>query len=279
MLIACRAGPPARGITTGVKQRLAVTPWINPTQWTARDWSVLAIVVVGTLAVAVAAAAVAVARARGWRWIVGPVMLVAAFVAVIGAVVANDPTAVSIWIGVAVTGVTTGFVDLSGLVERRRQLRPVERLVGRRIGRLHQLLLQLTTAIIDVQYGDARDIPEVLRRLSEGPLDLATPANVVPSRSRQEFAQQLYMQLVSELEAVPALQASGVLSEELDQIDLALRGGAFIVIVRDALPLQARWATRCSIAHDAANTIEEVQAVMPVAAKAAGRSWKYGDTW
>jgi hypothetical protein len=239
----------------------------------------LAIVAASLCAIASVGTAARFARSRGWRWAAGPVLLLLASAAVIGAVVATDATAVSIWIGIAVTGITTGFVDLSGLIERRQQLQPVERLVARRIGRLHQLLLQIIEVLFDARCADARELPARLRGLSEAELDLNVPAHVFPPRSRQSFAQQLYAQLVSELDAIPALQASGVLSAELDTVDAALRGGSFVLFVRDALPLQARWPTRAVLAHNAADVLELVQSIMPVAARAAGRSWNYGDIW
>src|SRR4051794_31730966 len=104
-------------------------------------------------------------------------------------------------------------------------MQPVERLVARRLGRLHQLLLQIVDVLFEPRCADARDIPAALRALDESALDLTAPADVLPPRSKQVFACELFRQLEYELEAVPALQASGALAEELDKVDTALRGG------------------------------------------------------
>jgi hypothetical protein len=103
-------------------------------------------------------------------------------------------------------------------------------------------------------------------------VDLTGPADILPPRTRHQYAIERFARLRNELESVPALQAAGVLSEELDVVDQALRGGPFIVFLRDPLPMSARFTPRTLLASQAAEVLERIQSVMPAAARAGGKA-------
>lgn len=212
-----------------------------------------------------------------WRWTPPALLFLVALAAVVLTAVSSDPTWRSIWIGVTTTALASGLVDGSAVLERERQLAPVRRLAGRRIGRLHQLLLQaIATVFDDVQTDRSNAWPAALRAAADAPVDLTTLANVYPPRSRQQRLVELAGQLDDELEELSSLAAAGVLTRELDKLDEALRSAPFMLLLRDAFPGQPLWRGRAVMAQDAAALLERVQETLPAAATAAGSSWRHG---
>jgi len=108
-------------ILSVVSAEFASSPYLDPSQWTSRDWFALglalALTALGSVALAVRYWSLVV---RHWRWIPGALLLIVGVVGFVFGAVVSDPTAVSIWIGVGASGVVSGLVDLSGLVERER---------------------------------------------------------------------------------------------------------------------------------------------------------------
>lgn len=195
----------------------------------------------------------------------------------IGAAGAGSDTWTSIWIGVAGTSAAAALVDASAVWEARRRLLPVQRLAARRLGRIHQLLLQIVAVVFDdLQVAEPRRAAQRLRELPEAPLDLTTPAAVHPPRSRQQFVIELHAQLQAGREELVALAGAGVLAHQADEVDRLLSSSPFMSLVRDAFPAEPHWRTRAQIAADAADVLTAVQGLMPVAAKAAGPTWHYG---
>jgi len=190
---------------------------------------------------------------------------------------AGSDTWTSIWIGVAGTSAAAALVDASAVWEARRRPLPVQRLAARRLGRIHQLLLQIVRVVFDdLQADEPRRTPQALRELPEAPLDLTTPAAVHPPRSRQQFAVELHAQLQAVRDELVALAGTGVLAHEADEVDRLLSNSPFVILVRDAIPAAPHWRARAQIAADAADVVAAVQELMPVAARAAGPTWRYG---
>jgi hypothetical protein len=212
-----------------------------------------------------------------WRWL--PVMLLtlACVGAGVAAAAASSETWTSIWIGVAGTSAAAALVDASAVWEARRRLLPVQRLAARRLGRIHQLLLQIVTVVFDdLQVAEPQRAAQGLRELPEASLDMTTPAAVHPPRSRQQFVIELHAQVQAVREELVALAGAGVLAHEADELDRLLSSSPFMSLVRDAFPSAPHWRNRSQIAADAADVLAAVQGLMPVAAKAAGPTWRYG---
>ncbi len=93
------------------------------------------------------------------------IALVAGFLASVSA----DTTWTSIWIGVISTATALALVDASAVWERQRQFAPVRRLAARRVGRLHQLLLQMVMVVFDdVNVSPPAEWPAALRAIPDG---------------------------------------------------------------------------------------------------------------
>jgi len=212
-----------------------------------------------------------------WRWLPVMLLILVCVGAGLGAAAAGSDTWTSIWIGVAGTSAAAALVDASAVWEARRRLLPVQRLAARRVGRIHQLLLQIVAVVFDdLQVDEPRWTAQGLRELPEAPLDLTTPEAVHPPRSRQQFVVELHAQLQAVRDELVALAAAGVLAHQADEVDRLLSNSPFVIFVRDAIPAAARWRARAQLAADAANVVAAVQELMPVAAKAAGPTWRYG---
>ncbi len=212
------------------------------------------------------------------RWVPSVLLVVIALVAGFLASVSADTTWTSIWIGVISTATASALVDASAVWERHRQFAPVRRLAARRVGRLHQLLLQMVMVVFDdVNVSSPAEWPAALLAIPDGPVDLCMPAAVYPPRTKQQYLRELLSRLDLELEELSSLAAAGVLTRELDTVDEALRSSVFMRMVRDAFSVLPRQRERLVIASGAAKVLTVVQAVLPVAARAAGTSWKYGE--
>ncbi len=217
------------------------------------------------------------------RWVPSVLLVVIALVAGFLASVSANTTWTSIWIGVISTATAAALVDASAVWERQRQFAPVRRLAARRVGRLHQLLLQMVEVVFDdVNVSSPAEWPAALRTIPDGPVNLSLPAAVYPSRTRQQFLRDLLSKLDLELEELSSLAAAGVLTRELDTVDEALRSSVFMGLVRDVFSVLPLHRDRLLMASEVAKVLTVVQAVLPVAARAAGTSWKYGEwptTW
>jgi hypothetical protein len=60
----------------------------------------------------------------------------------------------AIWIGVASTGLSAGLVDGSAVLEARRREQATLRIVGQRVGRIHQRLLWIVEALFEVSMAE-----------------------------------------------------------------------------------------------------------------------------
>ena len=221
-----------------------------------------------------------------WRWVPVMVLTVVGIIASLGAahVSASGATPVdirnmwtSIWIGVAGTSAAAVLVDASAVWEAQRRLLPVKRLAGRRLGRLHQLLLNIVTVVFDDLHVDEPSrTAQALRELPEASLDLTSSAAILPPRTRQERLSELHTQLQAVREELVALASAGVLASQADEVDRLLSNSGFMCFVRDVFPSFPQMGTRAVLATQAADVVTALQALMPVAAKAAGKTWPYG---
>jgi len=110
------------------------------------------------------------------RWVPSVLLVVIALVAGFLASVSADTTWTSIWIGVISTATASALVDASAVWERHRQFAPVRRLAARRVGRLHQLLLQMVMVVFDdVNVSSPAEWPAALLAIPDGPVDLCMP--------------------------------------------------------------------------------------------------------
>jgi hypothetical protein len=75
----------------------------------------------------------------------------------------GDPTWKAVWIGLASTCLTAGLVDGSALLDARGRKRAVLRVVGHRIGFVHQRYLWIVRAAFDLSWNDAANVPDALR--------------------------------------------------------------------------------------------------------------------
>lgn len=210
------------------------------------------------------------------RWLPSVVLVaIGAAAAVVAVLQRSDLALFSIFIGVTSTAIASGLVDLSAVHERHRQAAPLRQLAGRRIGRLHQVLLNIVQVLFDdLHPKTAADWPEALRTAPEGPIDLTTAANVHPPRSRGQYLNDLRAQLLTVLDELGTLSAAGVLTAEVNFLDQTING-PFLSMV-EASSLTSSFRTREVIANEAASVIEKVQTKFAAAEKAAGKNWQYG---
>jgi len=69
-------------------------------------------------------------------------------------------------------------------------------------------------------------------------LDLSTPANVYPSRPKQEWAQQLRQKLLENLELLIVFAAVGVCVQAVGALDDILNSSEFGLLTRDVLAIE-----------------------------------------
>jgi hypothetical protein len=218
------------------------------------------------------------------RFLPDAIITCCAIASAVLATVANDIAWIAIWIGLAATLAVGALVDFAAVLEQDRRLRPIRGAVGRRIGKLHQILLAIvSTTFDDLEVASATDWPSALRASPEGPIDLSTAAKVYPPRTRQQRIVELRAELNATVEELVSLSAAGVLTGEVNRLDQALTTSAFLSLVRTAFAITPGYKNGSTIARDAADLLEQVQREMPAAAAAAaaaaGSSWRYGDTW
>jgi len=210
------------------------------------------------------------------RWAVPVLFLIAAG----GATLATrgaDSTWQSIWAGVVTTLVAAAVVDAIALVERSHNDKPVRQMAGRRIGRVHQIVLDMVVTIFDDYQAEARDWPMQLRQVQDRAEDFDTPAKVFPVRTRRSQLITLLALLEDNIDELAGLAAAGVLAREADIVDRALSRSGFLSCVRSAAA-GVRWDSGRPIVGDqAAALLEQLQQVLPAAARAAGSTWNYGE--
>lgn len=212
-----------------------------------------------------------------FRWLVTLGFSAVAVVTALLITQTSDDTWKSILAGVATTALAAAVVDGITLRDRVRQEKPVRQIVGRRIGRLHQILLEIVATVFDDQHAEARDWPTVLRNVPDRPDNFESPANVYPPRSRQRHLSQLLTQLDELVTDLAALTAAGVLSAEVNELDRRIRGSAFISMVRSFVVEPSSRSRHPVVTDAAAELLEQVQLILPAASRAAGKTWKYGN--
>ncbi len=70
-------------------------------------------------------------------------------------------------------------------------------------------------------------------------IDLTGPANVMPPRSKQEFALQLRRMVVDELEVLTSFAATGIYTEAIGVLDQTMHSSSFGILARELIAIQA----------------------------------------
>ncbi|NYG57104.1 hypothetical protein BJ980_000027 [Nocardioides daedukensis] len=188
----------------------------------------------------------------------------------------TDVTWRSVWIGLGATCLSAGLVDLSAVLERRRQMLPVERLAANRIGRLGQLVF----ALIDVMFEGYRKEEseghiESLRALPDGPVDWTTAAAIHPPRSRAQRAVELTEEIRNLQSECIAFAAAGVLGREFEALDQAINSSTAFGIAKVARVAPRQRSSKV-LSDSAADLIADLQPHLIRASEIAGPTWKFG---
>jgi hypothetical protein len=189
------------------------------------------------------------------------------------AVVAKDVTWKAIWIGLTSTTIAAGLVDSSALWETHKRERVLLRVVGVRVGRIHQRLLWIIGTIFDVS-AEAREVPGLLRAWEPRPIDLTEDAKVLPPRSKEARVAQCIDDIDDAMDVVLALGAQTSQAERMERLDDALRSRAFMVYARTAIPCIRDGGDR--LAAQAADLLEEIQVEFRYFSERSGPTWKFG---
>jgi len=189
------------------------------------------------------------------------------------AVVGKDVTWKAIWIGLTSTTVAAALVDGSALWETRKREEVLLRVVGQRVGRIHQRMLSIVGAVFEIA-AEARDVPDRLRAWQDRPIDLTEDANIIPPRSKQAWLAQCIDEIDEALDVVLALGAQTSQAARMERLDDALRSREFMVYARTAIPRIREGGDL--LAAQAANVLDEVQAEFRYFSDRGGPRWKFG---
>ena len=207
-----------------------------------------------------------------------PCSLLLAGAAAIGLVfVPRDATWKAIWIGLASTCLAAGLVDGSALLEARRREKSILRLVGDRVGLVHQRFLWIIRAAFDIVENNAADLPGRLREFQSPAISLQSGMpQVMPPTTRLAYA----MHSLAELEEALAVATDlAVLTNEahrLVTLGSLLRSNHLVIWLRYAAAIPAVSAGGLEMARAAADALETIQTQFRFFSKRGGSSWRYG---
>lgn len=217
-------------------------------------------------------------KRRNLRWLPSAFCLIAGSISAVLTLLTTDLTWRAVWIGVCATAVTAGLVDVSAVYERHRQLAPLRRIAARRFGRVTQIVLSMIeTTFGNLKVNDSDSWIQVLRERPDSPLDLSTPANVYPPRSRAAYLGDLAAQLRVVREELASYVASAALPHELETLDRVLQDSMFLALAQGVFPIMPQQRNSKVISDAAAELLEQLNALLPFARESAGDSWRYGD--
>jgi len=169
------------------------------------------------------------------RWVPSAALLIGGGISAVLVALTLDITWQAIWIGLAATCLSAGLVDASAVWGRHRQLQPVRRLAARRVGHINSLILQMVSLVFEGFRAEEAD-PYIacLRASPDGPLDLSTPAQVIPPLSKAQHAWELLRELRQVQADCLSFAGAGVLGTELEQLDQILTSSVFLSFAESA---------------------------------------------
>jgi hypothetical protein len=171
-----------------------------------------------------------------WRIAVPVGLLLAGIVSAALVLTTDDPTWKAVWIGLTSTCLTAGLVDGSGLLEARRREHAVLRVVGHRVGFVHQRYLWIVRAAFDLHWNDGADVPNMLRALTTANIvDLRTGMpQLTPPTTRLAYAVGSLGELHDALAVAVSLASGTGEAHRLEAVDRALRLNTFDTWLRAA---------------------------------------------
>ena len=203
-------------------------------------------------------------------------LLLAGIPAVVLAITVDSVTWKAVWIGVASTSITAGLVDGSALLEARRRDNAVLRIVGVRVGYLHQRLLWIITAVFDVS-GEPADVGVALRELHRATIDLTSVMpGIAPPGTRLAKAAESLSQLEEALAVAVSLGTQTTEAERFERLDAALRLNPFYVWLKSASLTPTIVDEDSALANGAADALDAVHTQFRFFAGRGGESWRYG---
>ena len=118
-------------------------------------------------------------------------LLLAGVASVLIAILAASTTWKAVWIGVASTCATAGLVDASALLELMRREKAILRVVGPRIGFVHQRFLWVLANVFDLPPTEPIGVAPALRALVAPRVDLTVAADVRARRPKHDPAREV----------------------------------------------------------------------------------------
>lgn len=213
-----------------------------------------------------------------------PIGLIAAGAAAAIAVpIADDPTWQAIWVGLASTGLSSGLVDGSALLEARSREQAILLLVGARVAEVHRALLAVIGAVFDIPMQPPGDLPGRLHSFhKERDVVFASPIpNQAPPITMQGYLMQQLQAIEIALNSALALAVLTDQATRLQRLDDLAEHGPFLPVLR-AMVVQAPQMGFQSIranqklAEAAADSLEAIQAEFRFFANQAGAKWRAG---
>ena len=209
-----------------------------------------------------------------------PISLLLAGIASVALVLTTDePTWKAVWIGLASTCLAAGLVDGSGLLEARRRERAVLRVVGHRVGFMHQRYLWIVRATFDLSWNDAAHVPTMLRALTTAnTVDLRTAMpQLTPPTTRLAYAVGSLGELNDALAVAVSLASGTGQARRLEAVDRAMRSNTFDTWLRTAATSpQIAVVSGGQLANAAADVLDAIQEQFRYFAKQGGDSWIFG---
>lgn len=200
-------------------------------------------------------------------------LFVIAAVSAAFAFVADDVTWKAIWIGLTSTTAAAGLVDCSALWETHQREQVLLRVVGQRVGRIHQRMLWIIRAVFGVS-ADAREISAQLRAWEPRPIDLTQDAGILPPRSKQLWVAHCIDEIDEAMDVVRTLGAQTTGAAHMELLDDLLRSREFMVFARSGIP-QVREGGEL-LATQAAIVLDRIQVEFRYFFMQAGAGWGSG---
>jgi hypothetical protein len=213
-----------------------------------------------------------------WRRLSALIVLFSCGVAaIVFAVIASDVTWKAVCIGVASTAFASALVDFSALWEVRARERVLLRVVGDRVGRIHQRMLWIVGTVFDVSMASAGDVCCELRAWKGSAINLADEkAAVFPPRSKQAWLAQCVADIDQSLEVALSIGAQTEAAPRVERLDTALRSSPFASWARDVAPTAALAGGGDMLAGQAADVLDVVQKEFRFFADRGGEQWRFG---
>lgn len=215
------------------------------------------------------------------RWLLPFLLLLSGALAGAYAVYTSSSGSRSIAVGLSSTLVTAGLVDLFGLLERRRQALPIERVAAMRVGEVFQTVLQ----IVATTFPGLSENPGTSYRakLLAYPNVVVSQTEILPNlhppQTRAQHIHNLHRRLEPRIDDLLTLLTVGALDGDIAALEEKLRNAWVLKIAMLELPppIAPAYSTNDVLRSEAADLVDQLRPHFDRARRAIGDGWPFGD--